>query len=136
MTSGTILVIEDDDSMRTSIARLLRIAGMTCAEYVSAEEALADPASEDAACVISDMRLPGKSGLDLLTQLRARNVRSPFILITAHDSPRLRQEAGRRCAAYLTKPFLGTTLLDAVRAAIGSATPLSGGRWLPASSKQ
>ena len=136
MPSGTILVIEDDDSMRTSIARLLRVAGMTCAEYVSAEEALADRASEDAACVISDMRLPGKSGLDLLAQLRARNVRSPFILITAHDSPRLREEAGRRCTAYLTKPFLGTTLLDAVRAAIGSTTPLSGGPWLPASSKQ
>ena len=136
MPSGTILVIEDDDSMRTSIARLLRVAGMTCAEYVSAEEALADRASEDAACVISDMRLPGKSGLDLLAQLRARNVQSPFILITAHDSPRLREEAGWRCAAYLTKPFLGTTLLDAVRAAIGSTTPLSGGPWLPASSKQ
>ena len=74
MPSITILVIEDDDSMRTSIVRLLRAAGMTCAEYVSAEEALADPASKDAACVISDMKLPGKSGLDLLAQLRARNV--------------------------------------------------------------
>jgi FixJ family two-component response regulator len=100
---------------------------MTCVEYVSAEEALADPASEDAACVICDMRLPGKSGLDLLTELRARNLHSPFILITAHDSPHLREEAGGRCAAYLTKPFLGTTLLGAVRAAIGSAVPLSGG---------
>ena len=48
---------------------------------------------------------------------------SPFILTTAHDSPRLRAEACRRGAAYLAKPFLGTTLLDAVKAVIGAATP-------------
>jgi FixJ family two-component response regulator len=136
MPDVTILVIEDDDRMRMSIARLLRAAGMKCAEHSSAEEALADGASEDAACVICDMKLPGKSGLDLLTELRARNVKAPLILITAHDSPRLRDEAGRRCAAYLTKPFLGTALLDAVRAAIGSAMPLSGGSWSPVPSKQ
>jgi FixJ family two-component response regulator len=127
MPSVTILLIEDDDSMRISIGRLLRLAGMTCAEHKSAEEALADPASEDAACVISDMKLPGKSGLDLLTELRARNMHAPFILITAHDSARLRDEAGRRCAAYLTKPFLGTTLLEAVNALIGPVTPMSVG---------
>jgi FixJ family two-component response regulator len=127
MRSVTILVIEDDDSMRTSIARMLRAAGMRCSEHKSAEEALADPANEDAACVVSDMKLPGKSGLDLLTELRARNIQSPFILITAHDSPRLREEAGRRCAAYLTKPLLGTTLLDAVKALIGPVAPVSAG---------
>jgi FixJ family two-component response regulator len=136
MPNVTILVIEDHDSTQVSIARLLRAAGMTCAEHMSAEEALADSASRNAACVISDMKLPGKSGLELLTELRARNVQCPFILITAHDSPRLRDEALRRCAAYLTKPFLGTTLLDAVKAAIGSAMPLSGGSSPPVPSKQ
>ena len=116
-----ILVVEDDDGLRASIARLLHAAGFSSAEFASAEEALADPASEDAACVISDMRLPGKSGLDLLTELRARNVESPLILITAYDNSGLREEASRRCAAYLIKPLLGTELLNAVRAAIEPA---------------
>lgn len=116
-----ILVVEDDDGLRASIARLLHAAGFSSAEFASAEEALADPASEDAACVISDMRLPGKSGLDLLTELRARNVESPLILITAYDNSGLREEASRRCAAYLIKPLLGTELLNAVRVAIEPA---------------
>ena len=120
-----ILVVEDDDGVRASIARLLHAAGFSSAEFASAEEALADPASEDAACVISDMRLPGKSGLDLLTELRARNVESPLILITAYDNPWLRGEASRRSgAAYLIKPLLGTELLNAVRAAIEPAAML------------
>ena len=122
MAARTILVVEDDDSMRVSITRLLCSAGFACAEFGSAEDALADPASQDAACVVSDMKLPGKSGLELLTELRVRKVESPFILITGHDSPSVREEARRRCAAYLVKPSLGPTLLDAVRAAFGPGT--------------
>jgi FixJ family two-component response regulator len=57
-----ILVVEDDDGLRASIARLLHAAGFSSAEFASAEEALADPASEDAACVISDMSCSGKPG--------------------------------------------------------------------------
>ena len=74
MGARMVLVVEDDDGLRASIARLLHAAGFSSAEFASAEEALADPASEDAACVISDMKLPGKSVLELLTELRARNV--------------------------------------------------------------
>jgi FixJ family two-component response regulator len=64
------------------------------------------------------------SGLELLATLRERGISLPFILITAHDSPGLRQEA-MRCgaAAYLAKPFRGTTLLEAVRGAIEPAPP-------------
>jgi two-component system response regulator FixJ len=60
------------------------------------------------------------SGLELLVELRARGLRVPLILITAYDEPGLAQEAARRGAAgYLVKPFHGTALLAAVRAAIG-----------------
>jgi FixJ family two-component response regulator len=116
MAAKTILVIDDDESMRASILRLLGAAGLKCAGYASAEEALASGASEEVAGVVCDMKLPGKSGLDLLTELRTRNMKSPFILITAYDSPRMRDEARRLGANYLAKPFLGVALLDAVKA--------------------
>ena len=80
---------------------------------------LADGVSADAAaCVVSDLKLPGMSGLELLSELRARGAGSPVILITAHDSPALRAEAARLgAAAYLAKPFLGSELLTAIRVA-------------------
>ena len=116
---GTVLLIEDDDSMREAIERLLNAAGFRCAAYASADAVLAQGGDKDAACVICDLKLPGMSGLDLLAKLRERGTSPPFILITAHDSPGLRQKA-MRCGAvaYLPKPFRGTTLLDAVRGAI------------------
>ncbi len=123
MVAGTILVIDDDDSTLRAMQRLLGAAGRPCAGYVSAEELLASDAWEDPACVVSDMKLTGMSGLDLLAELRSRRVKSPFVLITAHDSPRVRAEASARGAAYLAKPFLGTELLDAIDVAIERARP-------------
>jgi DNA-binding NtrC family response regulator len=69
--------------------------------------------------VLSDLRLPGTSRPKLLTELRDRHVSMPFILITAHDAPGLRERA-LRCgaAAYLPKPFRGTALLDLVRTVV------------------
>ena len=114
-----VLVVEDDGSMREAIERLLAAAGFEAVAYVSAESLLADDAAHDRGCVISDLRLPGMSGLDLLAELRARGWRAPLILITAYDAPGLNDEALRRgAAAYLVKPFHGTALLAAVRAVI------------------
>jgi len=108
--------------MREAIQRLLHTAGIGCAAYASAEALLAGGAHEGAACVVSDLKLPGMSGLELLAELRARGRWLPLILITAHDAPGLREEAARRGAvAYLAKPFRGTALLDAVKAVIEPA---------------
>jgi FixJ family two-component response regulator len=117
--AGTVLLVEDDDSMREAIERLLRAGGFGCTAYAMADALLARGLDEGSVCVISDLRLPGMSGLDLLAELRGRDVVLPFILITGHDAPGLRQQA-LRCgaAAYLAKPFRGTTLLQTVRAAI------------------
>jgi FixJ family two-component response regulator len=117
VVAGQVLVIDDDDSTLRALQRLLETAGLPSAGYESAEQVLASDAYDDAACVVSDQRLPGMSGLELLAALRARNVTSPFILITANDSPRVRAEAGARGATYLAKPFLGAELLDAIEAA-------------------
>jgi FixJ family two-component response regulator len=120
-----VLVVEDDDSMRQAIERLLNATGFTTAVYASAEELLAvGPVGGDA-CVVSDLKLPVMSGLELLAQLRTRSWSGSLILITAHDSPSVRIEAEQSgVAAYLAKPFLGSALVEAVRAAMGSTKPV------------
>jgi len=117
-----VLLVEDDDSMRSAIERLLGVAGFECAAYASAEGLLSDDIGKGAACVVSDLKLPGMSGLELLAALRTRGGWPPMILITAHDAPGLREEA-KRCGAeaYLVKPFSGTALLNAVREVIKPA---------------
>jgi FixJ family two-component response regulator len=124
ITGRKVLVVEDDDSMREAIERLLGAVGFECTAYASAEALLAGSTGEGAVCLVSDLRLPAMSGLELLAELRARGGWPPLILITAHDAPGLREEAARRgAAAYLVKPFRGTALLDAVKAAIEPARP-------------
>jgi FixJ family two-component response regulator len=120
----TVLVVEDDESMRAAMDRLLGVAGFAHGMYESAELLLADELAGEAVCVVSDLRLPGLSGLELLAEMRARGSRVPLILITAHDAPGLREDAIRRgAAAYLVKPFNGTALLDALNTVVGSAGP-------------
>ena len=114
-----MLVVEDDESMRGALERLLVAAGFEPTVYASAEALLAAGAGERAVCVVSDLRLPAMSGLELLAELRARGASVPLVLIPGHDAPGLREDAMRRgAAAYLAKPFPGTTLLKAVQAAI------------------
>jgi FixJ family two-component response regulator len=117
VVTGKVLVIDDDDSTLRALQRLLETAGLPTVGYEAAEQVLASDACDDAACVVSDQRLPGMSGLELLAEMRARNVTLPFILITANDSPGVRAEASARGAMYLTKPFSGGELLDAIEAA-------------------
>jgi FixJ family two-component response regulator len=112
---GKVLVVEDDEGMREAIETLLDAAGIESAAYASAEALLAGGAVDDALCVISDIKLPAMSGLELLTELRTRASLPPVIVITAHDAPGVRADAMRRgAAAYLAKPFLGTALLTAI----------------------
>ncbi len=117
-----VLVVEDDASMREAIERLLGAAGFEAVAYASAEALLEGGGARDAACVISDLRLPTMSGLELLAELRERGEGQPLILITAFDAPGRGADALRRgAAAYLVKPFHGTALLAALKAAIAPA---------------
>lgn len=119
---GLVLVVEDDDSMREAIARLLHAADFETLAYASAEALLAAGASAGAACVISDFKLPAMNGLELVAELRTRGGWPPVILITAHDSVSVREEA-QRCgaSAYLAKPFQGGALLAAIKSVVGPA---------------
>ncbi len=110
-----VLVVEDDDGLREAIEVLLDAAGIETTTYASAEALLAGSEFENATCIISDIKLPAMSGLELLDELRVRGGLSPVILITAHDAPGVRADAVRHgAAAYLAKPFLGTALLAAI----------------------
>ena len=116
---GRVLVIEDDEGMREAIESLLNAAGYATSSYASAEALIAAGTPEDARCIVSDIRLPAMSGLDLIGELRARGACPPVILVTAHDSPALRGEADRRgAAAYLPKPFARCALLAAIESAM------------------
>lgn len=121
-TGGRVLVVDDDESMREAIESLLDVAGFESTVYDSAEDLLAADGVEDALCVISDIKLPAMSGMELLTKLRARAARPPVIIITAHDAPGVQDDAMRRgAAAYLAKPFPGSALLGAIESAALSA---------------
>jgi FixJ family two-component response regulator len=117
-----VLVVEDDDSMRQAMERMLNVAGFATTVYACAEELLAVGPVEGDACVVSDLRLPTMSGLELLAELRARGWTQPLILITAHDSPRVRKEAERSgVAAYLAKPFRGNELVTTIKTVLTRA---------------
>jgi len=119
-----VLVVEDDDGMREAIESLLDAAGIESTAYASAEALLAGGAIEDALCVISDLKLPAMSGLELLAELRARGTLPPVIVITAHDAPSVRTDAVRLgAAAYLAKPFIGSALLAAIENVTSPARP-------------
>jgi FixJ family two-component response regulator len=110
-----VLVIDDDDGMREAIESLLVAAGLPIAGFESAEALLAADDRGGARCIVCDIRLGGMSGLELLGALRARGDACPVILITAHDTPAVRNEAVRLGAlAYLSKPFAARELLDAI----------------------
>jgi DNA-binding response OmpR family regulator len=119
-----VLVVEDDDSMRQAIERILNASGIATAGYASAEELLAVGPVEGDKCIVSDLKLPKMSGFELLAELRARGEAQPLILITAHDSRKIRKQAEQNgVAAYLAKPFHGHALVAAVRAVIGPTKP-------------
>lgn len=115
-----VSVVDDDISVRKSLDRLIRSAGLEVRLYASAEEFLNSENANSADCLILDVRLPRMTGIELLHYLIARNRSVPAIFITAHGS----DESARSGAvsdwtvAYLTKPFSGDELLDAVNKAL------------------
>jgi two-component system response regulator FixJ len=119
MVSGRrILVVDDDEGMREALIRLLGAAGFRTAAYASAEALLDAGMSSDAVCVVSDLRMPGMSGLEMLAEFHHQEGWPPLILVTAYDGPGLREEATRRgVAAFLLKPFQAAELLEAIERA-------------------
>lgn len=113
MTSPAVVaVIEDDEFVRSAIASLLHAAGIDFRAFPSATTFLAEARARDFRCIVSDLQMPGMSGLELLETLRRDGEAPPFVLITAFSSKGARAAAlagGAR--AFLEKPIDGAALL-------------------------
>lgn len=115
----TVLVIDDDYSVRKSLGRLLKTAGHRVETYASAEEFLATAGSDGPGCVICDVKMPGLDGLELQAALSEHRVSWPIIFITGHgDVPTSVHAMKVGAVDFLTKPCDGAELLAAVDEAI------------------
>jgi FixJ family two-component response regulator len=114
-----ISVIDDDESMRSALATLLRSAGYDSRDFESAEEFLGCADAERSACIITDIQMPGMSGIDLKEHLNARQWSVPVIMLTARHEPSLEQRAIASGAAYfLRKPFDAAVLIRCIEGVI------------------
>lgn len=117
--SPVISVIDDDESIRAATDSLLRARGYTVYTFGSAAEFLRSPRLDETSCVITDVRMPDMSGVELQTALRTRGLGTPFIFITAFPEESARVQALREGAvAFLAKPFDTSTLIRCVQAAV------------------
>src|SRR6267142_5113778 len=113
-----VFVVDDDDSILRSVARLLRQLGYASLLFPSAE-AFADHDDFDSAvCVLLDINLGDVSGIELRHRLKAANISVPIIYMTGNDNPAVRTAALQSgCLAYLTKPFSAVSLKDVIQTA-------------------
>ena len=111
-----VFVVDDDESVRTSLRLLIESSGYDVVTFKSAEDFLGSRFRENPYCLVLDIRLPGMSGFQLQEHLVKSQTRIPVIFITGHDRNRMEDEAMRLGAvAYLRKPFDEQCLLDAIR---------------------
>lgn len=114
-----VAVIEDDESYRVAVQRLLKSAGFSVQSFASAEHFLSSGQQHETGCLITDIRMPGMSGLDLQAKLNADHCPIPTIFITAHGEEDMRLQAMRGGAVkFMVKPFDCAILLESVRVAL------------------
>lgn len=115
-----VAVVDDDESIRRALYRLLRSDGLAAATFASAHEFLEAHRRQNFACVVLDVYMGRMSGLDLAERMASEGTSLPIVLITAHDDERTRERAQLvGVSAYLRKPVDATILLDAVHRAAG-----------------
>src|ERR1700723_2844360 len=118
-TVPVISVVDDDASVRAATSKFLRSHGYAVQAYSSAEHFLQSGRLNDTSCVIADLQMPGMSGLELLTMMRAQGHGAPFIFITAFPDETSRVQALKAGAiCFLSKPFAGLTLIDCLGVAL------------------
>jgi two-component system response regulator FixJ len=118
-SDARVAVIDDDDAARDSLAFLLRSAQIEAKTYETAVAFLAAVEADPPGCVVTDVRMPGMSGIDLLRRLRERGSELPVIVITGHGDIPLAVEAMKFGAAdFFEKPYDDDALLNAVRSAL------------------
>lgn len=110
-----ISIVDDDESVRKAIKRLIKSVGLSVQDFASAEDFLSSGLCEEVACLILDVRLPGMGGLELQNQLITSNCRVPIIFISAHDDGQDEARALKAGAVdFLQKPFSEAALFNAI----------------------
>ena len=115
-----IYIVDDDQSVRTNLARLMRSAGFSARTFASAEEFLASAHNIEPGCLLLDVPLPGLSGLQLQAELNKRGVNLPVIAVSARDDSEtsgMARRLGARC--FFRKPVDDQALIDAIQWATG-----------------
>jgi FixJ family two-component response regulator len=117
--TAVVFVVDDDPSVRSSLKFLISTVGLHVETFDSAEAALQKLTPDAPGCLVLDVRLRGLSGLDLQSELAARNCQVPIVFITGHgDIPMTVRAMKAGAVEFLTKPFRDQDLLDAVRVAL------------------
>ena len=119
-----IYIIDDEASVCTAYARLVRSAKMQAQMFASVEDFLRSDFTVENACVISDIQMPGISGIELPGLLEKAGRKLPVIFVTAHDTPETRELAQSiGGAAYFRKPVDSQALLDAIAWSLSGHRP-------------
>lgn len=114
-----VYVIDDDDGARGSLEFLLDCAGIRVRGFASADAFLKASPPLEGACVVTDVRMPGTSGIELVDALKSRDAAVPVIMITGHaDVPLAIQAMKAGVADFIEKPFDDEIMLDAIRRAL------------------
>jgi len=124
MSANTCVhVIDDDEAVRSSLRLLLETEGLKVADYASADAFLMNYASSEPGCIVSDIQMPGLSGLELQETLGTRGIHLPIIMLTGHaDVPSAVRSLKAGAVDFIEKPFAPQRLLDQVRAALAMDT--------------
>jgi FixJ family two-component response regulator len=113
---GTVFIVDDDPDIRESLVSLLHSVGLQAKALGSLPEFLEFSDAEGPTCLVLDVRLPGRSGLDFQRELLAADIHTPIIFITGHGDIRMSVQAMKSGALeFLTKPFRDQDLLDAIQ---------------------
>jgi FixJ family two-component response regulator len=121
--SPVVFIVDDDESVRSSLRRLLLSLGIAVEVFESAQAFLEAPRRDVPGCLILDVQMPGKSGLDLQAELAARDVALPIIFLTAHgDIPMSVRAIKAGAVEFLTKPVQERDLLNAIDEANASSS--------------
>ena len=116
-----VAIVDDDRSVQSALKDLMESAGLSARSFGSAEEFLESDQRNQTACLVTDIRMPGMSGLELQAKLKTEGSRIPIIFITARPDAKTKMEAMKAGAVeFLSKPFDDEALLVQVRAALKS----------------
>jgi len=116
-----VAIVDDDEAIREALCDLLMVTGFACCTFDGARAFLADQAADSVDCLITDIRMPGMTGLDLLERVRAEGSDLPVIVLTSVLDPGARAKALQLGAqAWLAKPVADEALLEQLKSAIGT----------------